>query len=265
MAFKLAAQESTCEGDTLEEKFAFARSVGFDGIELSGRGNGVFVSRTAELQSARAAGVEMPSAVAHVDYFIGDFDEERRRGAIDELKELLGVVAAAGGNGFVTPHAFGLFSKHLPPFVPPRSDEESRRLLLEALDEVAAHAAALGVVAYLEPLNRFEDFVVNTLADASWYVDEIGSPGLAVVADTWHMSIEEADTGAAIRAAGSRIGHVQLGDSNRLEPGGGHYDWAETLEALDDIGYDGWLAMECGLSGPAREVLPRVAALLRRE
>lgn len=264
MAFKLAAQESTCEGETLEEKFAFARSVGFDGIELSGRGGGVFVSRISELEAARAAGVIMPSAVAHVDTFIGDFDPGRRRGAIDELKELLSVVAAAGGNGFVTPHAFGLFSRHLPPFTPPRSDEDSRRLLLEALDEVAAHAAALGVVAYLEPLNRFEDFVVNTLADASWYVDEIASPGLAVVADTWHMSIEESDIGAAIRAAGKRIGHVQLGDSNRLEPGAGHYDWAGTLEALDDIGYDGWLAMECTLSGPAHEVLPRVATLLRR-
>jgi sugar phosphate isomerase/epimerase len=96
-------------------------------------------------------------------------------------------------------------------------------------------------------------------------VDEIGSPGLAVVADTWHMSIEESDIGAAIRAAGQRIGHVQLGDSNRLEPGAGHYDWDDTLGALDDIGYEGWLAMECGLSGPAREVLPRVASLLRRE
>ncbi|PSL37527.1 sugar phosphate isomerase/epimerase [Labedella gwakjiensis] len=265
MAFKLAAQESTCEGDTLEEKFAFAQSVGFDGIELSGRGNGVFVSRIPELQAARAAAVVMPSAVAHTDHFIGDFDPEIRRGAIDELKDLLGAIAAAGGNGFVTPHAFGLFSRHLPPFTPPRSDEDSRRLLLEALDEVAAHAAGLGVVAYLEPLNRFEDFVVNTLADASWYVDEIGSPGLAVVADTWHMSIEESDTGAAIRAAGARIGHVQLGDSNRLEPGAGHYDWDDTLDALDDIGYEGWLAMECGLSGPARDVLPRVASLLRRE
>ncbi|MFD1713521.1 sugar phosphate isomerase/epimerase family protein [Amnibacterium flavum] len=265
MAIRLAAQESTCEGDTLEEKFAFARSVGFDGIELSGRGDGVFLSRVDELHAACAAGVEMPSAVAHVDTFIGDFDPEVRRAAIDELKDLLGVVAAAGGNGFVTPHAFGLFSRHLPPFQPPRSDEESRRQLLEALDEVAAHAAGLGVVVYLEPLNRFEDFVVNTLADASFYIDEIASPGLALVADTWHMSIEESDIGAAIRAAGDRIQHVQLGDSNRLEPGAGHYDWDETLDALDDIGYDGWLAMECGLSGPARDVLPRVARLLRRE
>jgi sugar phosphate isomerase/epimerase len=265
MAFKLAAQEATCEGATMLEKFAFAQEMGFDGIELSGRGDGVFVGRQAELVEAREQGVVMPSAVAHVEHFMGDFDPDRRRGAIDELKTMLTTLAAAGGHYFVAPHAFGLFSKHLPPFTPPRSDEESRALLLEALREVADHAAAEGVEVVLEPLNRFEDFVVNTLADASWYMDQVDSPGLGVIADTWHMNIEESDIGAAIRTAGHRIHHVQLGDSNRLEPGAGHYDWAETLQALDDIGFDGWLAMECTLSGPARDVLPGVARLLRRE
>ncbi|WP_150307896.1 sugar phosphate isomerase/epimerase family protein [Planctomonas psychrotolerans] len=264
MTFRLAAQESTCEGDTLVEKYEFALSVGFDGIELSGRGNGVFVGRADEFRAAREAGVVMPTAVAHVDHFLGDFDPQKRRGAIDELTAMLTALTAAGGNGFVTPHAFGLFSTRLPPFVPPRSVADSRLLLLEALREVAAHAESEGVVVYLEPLNRFEDFVVNTLVDASWYVDELASPGVAVIADTWHMSIEESDIGAAIRRSGSRIQHVQLGDSNRLEPGAGHYDWDETLTALEDIGYDGWLAMECGLSGPSRDVLPRVSRLLKR-
>lgn len=264
MAFRLAAQESTCEGDTLLEKFEFAQSVGFDGIELSGRGGGVFVARETELVAARDAGVVMPSAVAHVEYFMGDFDPAKRRAAIDEQKAMLTTLAAAGGVGFVAPHAFGLFSRHLPPFTPPRSDNESRAQLLEALREVAEHAADAGVEVFLEPLNRFEDFVVNRLADASWYVDQVNSPGLGVIADTWHMNIEESDIGAAIREAGSRIHHVQLGDSNRLEPGAGHYDWDETLTALEDIGYDGWLAMECTLSGPAREVLPRVSKLLKR-
>ena len=95
-------------------------------------------------------------------------------------------------------------------------------------------------------------------------VAEVDTPGVAVIADTFHMSIEEADIGTAIRAAGPYIGHVQLGDSNRLEPGAGHYDWMETLDALESIGYDGWLAMECGLSEPVETVLPKVAALLKR-
>lgn len=264
MAFRLAAQESTCEGATLLEKMDFAVSVGFDGIELSGRGNGIFVERADELLAARDAGVVMPSAVAHVDHFIGDFDPDNRRLAIDELKMMLSTLAIAGGSYFVTPHAFGLFSTKLPPFTPPRSVDDSKVLLLDALQEVADHAVSVGTQAVLEPLNRFEDFVVNTLEDASFYIDQVASSGLGLIADTWHMSIEESDIGAAIRRAGDRITHVQLGDSNRLEPGAGHYDWDETLAALEDIGYTGWLAMECQLTGPSREVLPRVAKLLKR-
>lgn len=263
MSIKLAAAEMTLPGDTLAEKFAFVQSVGFDGIELSGRGDGVFAGRSDELKQAHAGGVQMPSAVVHMGHFIGDFDPERRRDAIGQVKELLSTIVAAGGHGIVSPHAFGLFSRKLPPFTPPRSDEDSRRLLVEALAELGEHAVEVGATLYLEPLNRYEDFMINTLADASSLVDEAGSPGVAVIADSYHMSIEEADIGASIRAAGSRIKHVQLGDSNRLEPGAGHYDWPETLQALADIGYDGWLAMECGLSGPVEEVLPRVAELLK--
>jgi sugar phosphate isomerase/epimerase len=264
VSFRLAAAEGTLPGKTLIDKYEFVRSVGFDGIELSGRGDGIFGSRAAELREACAAGVVMPTAVVHMDHFIGDFNPERRRDAIEQLKVLLSTIVEAGGTGIVSPHAYGLFSKRLPPFVPPRSDDDSRAQLVEALAEVGAHAVEVGSVVYLEPLNRYEDFVVNTLADAVSIVAEVDTPGLAVIADTFHMSIEEADIGAAIRAAGPYVGHVQLGDSNRLEPGAGHYDWLETLDALESIGYDGWLAMECGLSEPVETVLPKVAALLKR-
>ena len=263
MSFRLAAAEGTLPGRNLMEKFEFVKSVGFDGIELSGQGDGIFAARAAELREAREAGVVMPTAVVHMDHFIGDFDADRRRDAIDQLKLLLTTIAEAGGQGVVTPHAYALFTKKLPPYNPPRSDEESRAQLVAALREVGEHAAGVGTVAYLEPLNRYEDFVINTLADSSSVVDEVDSPGVAVIADTFHMSVEEGDIGAAIRAAGDRIQHVQLGDSNRLEPGAGHYDWPETLSALESIGYHGWLAMECGLSAPVEDVLPRVAKLLK--
>jgi sugar phosphate isomerase/epimerase len=264
VSFRLAAQESMLEGETLEEKFAFAQAHGFDGIELSGRGGGVFAERRDELARARAAGVEMPSAVVAMPHFVGDFDETDRRAAIDDVKAMLSTLPEAGAAGVVMPNGFAVFSKRLPPFDPPRSDERSRAALVAALRELGRHGEEVGAKVFLEPLNRYEDYLVNTLADAVSIVDEVGSSAVSVIADTFHMSIEEADIGAAIRAAGGHIEHVQLGDSDRLEPGHGHYDWPETLDALEAIGYDGWLAMECRLSAAPAEVLPRVAELLRR-
>lgn len=262
MSLRLAAQEWMLDGETLEEKFAFAQGVGFDGIELGARGGGVFEGRAGELRAARAAGVVMPSAVVLPTSFLGDFDAERREEGIAELEGFLRTLPDAGAAGIVSPNSFGVFSDRLPPFAPPRPPEASRAALIDALRRVAVTAERTGTVVYLEPLNRYEDYLVHTLADAVSIVAEVDSPGVGLIADTFHMSIEEADVGASIRAAGGRIAHVQLGDSNRLEPGAGHYDWRETLAALEDIGYDGWLALECGLSGPPREVLPRVAELL---
>ncbi len=263
MSFRLAAQESMLDGDTLEKKFAFAQAYGFDGIELSGRGKGVFAGRRDELAAARRAGVVMPSAVVAMSHFVGDFEEANRRSAIDDVKDILSTLPAAGAAGVVMPNGFAVFSTRLPPFRPPRSADESRAKLVESLRELGSHGEQVGAKIYLEPLNRYEDFVVNTLADAVSIVEEVGSTAVSVIADTFHMAIEESDVGAAIRAAGSRIEHVQLGDSDRFEPGHGHYDWPETLKALDETGYDGWLAMECRLSGPPADVLPRVAALLK--
>lgn len=264
MTFRLAAQESTLEGETLEEKFALAQNLGFDGIELSGRGGGVFSSRAEELAAARAAGVVMPSAVVAMPYFVGDFIGEHRRIAIDDVKDMLSTLPAAGAAGIVMPNGFAVFSTKLPPFTPPRSSEESHAKLVESLTELGRHGERVGATVFLEPLNRYEDYLINTLADAVAAVEEVGSSAVAVIADTFHMAIEEADIGAAIRAAGPHIRHVQLGDTDRLEPGHGHYDWSETLNALEAIGYQGWLAMECGLSGPAVDVLPKVAALLKK-
>lgn len=265
MTRQLAAQESTLPGDTLMDKFQVTLDCGFDAIELSGRGDGVFAARAGELRQARAAGVVMCSAVMHTDVFVGTFEPDRSRSAIDQLKELLTTVVEAGGLGVVSPNGFGVFSRKLPPFTPPRTQAESRGALLEAMSELGGHAVSVGAQVFLEPLNRYEDYLINTLADAVSIVDEVGSPGVAVCADTYHMSIEERDCAESIRAAGAHIKHVQLGDSNRLEPGAGHYDWPASLAALDQVGYDGWLAMECGLSGPATDVLPGVARLLRQE
>jgi sugar phosphate isomerase/epimerase len=261
---KLAAQEHMLRGNSLIEKWEFARSVGFDGIELLGHGDGRFKARLPELRAARNEGVVMPSVCVAMDHFIGDWDPDRRRSAIAGMKDLLSVIADAGGFGAITPAAFGLFSRALPPFKPSRSEADDRAVLLEGLYELGEHAATEGTVVLLEPLNRYEDHMVNTLADAAGLVREVGLSSVAVMADTFHMSIEEGDPARSLREAAPYVRHIQLGDTNRLEPGAGHLDWAALLDVLDDTSYDGWMAMECGMSGPPEQVLPAVADLLKR-
>jgi sugar phosphate isomerase/epimerase len=164
----------------------------------------------------------------------------------------------------MTPGSYGMFSRRLPPFEPPRSPEDDRSILLDALGRLGEHAEKEGVELFLEPLNRYEDYLVNTLAQAADLIQEVGSPAVRIVADTYHMNIEEADPAAALLAVAPYIGHLQASDSNRLEPGAGHIDWALFGATVNAIGYDRSIAIESRLSGDAADVLPLVAPMLRR-
>ncbi len=263
MPLKLAAQEQMLHGETLLEKWQFAQSVGFDGIELRGEGDRKFADRLPDIRAARAAGAVIPTVCVMMDHFIGDFDAERRRDAVENMKILLSVIAAADGLGAITPAAFGMFSRALPPFTPPRGPDEDQEVLLAGLQELGEHAAGEGVMVLLEPLNRYEDHMVNTLEQGAALCREVGLPSVRLIGDFFHLNIEEADPVESLRRAAPYLAHMQLGDSSRLEPGTGHIDFAAAIAALDEAGYDGWYAMECALSGDPTVVLPAVSAYLR--
>jgi sugar phosphate isomerase/epimerase len=99
----------------------------------------------------------------------------------------------------------------------------------------------------LEPLNRYEDYMLNRLQDAIELCDAVGRSSLKIMGDLFHMNIEEDELGQAIRNASGHLADVHLADSNRLQPGAGHTDFAGAFKALRDIGFNGYMAMECGI------------------
>ncbi|GAA3343886.1 sugar phosphate isomerase/epimerase [Amorphoplanes nipponensis] len=263
---KISCQEQLLPGQTLPEKFAFARSAGYDGIELRARGDFAFRDRLPELRRAAREGVIMPSVCVDMAHFLGAFDAGLRRDAVAQLKSQLSVIAEVGGPGAVacTPAAWGMFSRRLPPFEPPRSEEEDRAVLLDGLAELGRHAAREGATLVLEPLNRYEDHMVNRLEQAVGLVAEVGLASVRVLADTYHMNIEEDEPSSALVEAAAWLGHVQVSDSNRFQPGAGHLDWAALLGTLDAVGYDGYLALECRLRGEPAAAVAAVPGFLRR-
>lgn len=261
---KLALQEQMIEADSLEAKFEWAVSAGWDGIELRGRGEFDLQRRLPELERAVRNGVVLPTVCVEMAHFVGAFDDELRADAVANLRSQLTVAAQLGALGVMTPAAWGMFSYRLPPFVPPRSPEADHAVLLDSFGELATHAQQVGVEIWLEPLNRYEDHMINRLDQAAALIDEINLPSFRIAADTYHMNIEEAEPARALREFASYLGHVQVSDSNRLEPGAGHVDFRTLLATLDAAGYDRWLAIESRFSGPATECLTASAAYLRR-
>jgi len=118
------------------------------------------------------------------------------------------------------------------------------RYLGNALFKLDQHAADLGTTLLYEPLNRYETNLINTLGDAVQFLTGASLEHVKILADLYHMNIEEANLPDAIRAAGRHIGHVHFADSNRRAAGLGHTDFAPIVSALKDVGYSGYLSAE---------------------
>jgi sugar phosphate isomerase/epimerase len=101
-----------------------------------------------------------------------------------------------------------------------------------------------GVSLVIEPINRYETNYINTIQDALQFISDVDLDNLGILADTFHMNIEEANLAGSLRLAGDRIHHVQFTDSNRLAAGRGHIDFRALAAVLTESGYQGYLSTE---------------------
>jgi D-psicose/D-tagatose/L-ribulose 3-epimerase len=134
-------------------------------------------------------------------------------------------------------------------------------LVVASLKELGAYAADHGVVICLEPLNRFETSFMNLASQIAELVDRVDSPGVAMMLDTFHMHIEERNSGDAIRLAGKRLKHIHTCESDRGAPGTGQVHWDVVAQAIKDIGYNGPLVIESFT--PKVKSIARAAAIWR--
>ncbi|HET6561436.1 MAG TPA: sugar phosphate isomerase/epimerase family protein [Marmoricola sp.] len=114
----------------------------------------------------------------------------------------------------------------------------------EHLAPLVDHAADRGVRLGIEPLNRYETSLVNTVEQALTGLGQLLGPSLGLALDTYHLNIEERSSADAVRAAGKHLVHVQVCGNDRGAPGRDQTDWPGLLAALDEVGYDGPLNIE---------------------
>jgi sugar phosphate isomerase/epimerase len=244
--FKLSIQEDMLPGPTLDDRFAQAADLGLQGIEF-----------WSESLAAQAKGIERLSGKNGVvvssinngrrSRFLDPDPEERAR-ALAELIEALHLGSRLGAAGVVfVPHFFGPLLPDLSPFL--SAVDLERGLLRAQLQGLAGEAERAGIALWLEPVNRYETHLLVRLQEAAALVEPLHSSRLGIVADLFHMALDEPDMAEAIRRHTDHIGHVHLADNNRRLPGQGSTDFSPILQALGGIGFAGWLAFECGEPG----------------
>lgn len=182
-----------------------------------------------------------------------------RKQALDYIVECTRIAQRMGSPVFTGPLYAAVGKTRI---VSPEQKAQERNWCLQGLRDAAKAAADHGVLLGVEPLNRFETDMINTVDQALDLVREAGHPSLRVSLDTFHANIEEKDIPAAIRKiGGDMLCHVQGNESDRGTPGTGHLNWPGIRDALKDIGYNGAIVLET-FGAPSKE-LARAACIWR--
>jgi len=259
---KLAVQENLIPGAAILDQWATVAALGYDGIELRGSGDAAFLERLPALREAVRHGAKFPSICSILPgVYVGSLDVAGRREALARLKVLLSAAAELGARGVVAPASFGIYP--IPRTVAwPRTPEEDTKILTDGYAELASHARSAGVEIWIEPLNRYEDHMVNRLEQAVAICEAIGLPSVGLIGDLFHMGIEESDVPLALVSSQRWLRHVHGADNTRFEPGSGQTDFSAIRRSLESIGYAGVVALECRLTGDPLQALRRARATL---
>lgn len=116
--------------------------------------------------------------------------------------------------------------------------------LRDSLNVLGEHAKSLGTKLIYEPLNRYETNLATTMKEGVELLAPLTTENVVLLADLFHMNIEEASIADGLRDGGKHVGHVHFVDSNRQAAGRGHMDYAPVAAALTEIGYDGYACAE---------------------
>lgn len=219
---------------------------GYDAVEVEGEPDKYDPKKVARLAGDAGLAIRSvcPNFTAERD--LSHPDPALRERAVGYVRRVAEFASALGAPlVIVAPTAYS----RTQPIADPRDEW---RWAVESVRAVGEHAASLGVDPTLECWNRFGTYMLNRLDEGVCMWRETGLKNGGVMADTFHMSIEERSVPAAIRATGTLLNHVHLADSNRLAPGLGHTDFEDVLRALTDAGYDGPLTFELMLAPPNR-------------
>jgi len=225
-------------GGDFETNARFLSELGFDGAEVSIM-NAASVPAKWVREIAKRYGLAIP-ALGAGRYFLkhGLFFTSKDKGvraravqAVQECTRLAGEL----GSHFIVGPVQGNSEK---------GDREAFQQARDCLGACAKTAEKEGALLLVEPINRFSTAFIRTIAQGVKMVEEVNSPSLKLLVDTFHMNIEERSMTQSIKEGGRNIAHVHFSDSNRLAPGQGHIDFRAVAEALREIGYQGFASGE---------------------
>ncbi len=226
--------------DGLADGCARAARYGFDAVEIFPR-SAESVDRSELREWLAAAGLSVAAFGTGAGWLVRKLSltSEDPTVRAEARRFIASIIELAGGLG--APAIIGSMQGRVESN---QNREQVMTWVREALNELGELAAPYGVPLLIEPLNRYETNLFNQLSQTASFLQTLATSNIRILADLFHMNIEEADMANAIRSAGPFIGHIHFADSNRQAMGLGHTDIGPLISAMREIGYAGYLSAE---------------------
>lgn len=237
---KLESAPLLYQGDILKG-LESASKYGYDGVELSLLDSqkidqGWLIEKLREL-NLEAFAIATAQTYSTDGYSLYSMHEKKRQQAIKRIEAHIDFASRLNAMVIIG----GIRGKLTGPTEDWNTQREKGR---QALVSCVRSAEKKGVTLLLEPINRHETNLVNTVDQALELVEEMGSKSLRLLLDTFHLNIEESSIVGSFLVTGSYLEYVHFADNNRLAPGWGHIDFSEVLSGLEEIGYHGPISVE---------------------
>jgi len=229
---------------------------GFDGIEVPILDPGTFSAQAIGRELDRIGLARTAAAIVPRGLSLASSQATVRRAACAHVEAC---IAAARDAGVAT--LIGPLYTPVGELTGQRRTSDEWKWALDSWHRLRPAVRAAGIEIAIEPLNRFETYFLNTVADVVRFCDEIGDPAIGMMIDTFHANIEEKSIGAAVRSAARHLKHLHTCENDRGTPGTGNVAWPEFFAAVDEIGYDRWMTIES--FGFALGALSSAAAIWR--
>ena len=186
-------------------------------------------------------GMEITSNIGPAEeYDLASEDPAVRANGVKYLTDILRAMAKIGSKSLV-----GAMYSYWPCKNFKYDDKEGAwERSIEGMKEVAKVAEELDIECCLEVLNRFETYIMTNCEEAVEYCKRVGSKNVNILLDTFHMNIEETSFYEPVIAAGSRLRHIHMTESDRGMLGEGNVRWDDLFRGLQEIDFNGNLVLE---------------------
>ncbi len=227
--------------EDLTDTFKFLKTSGFDFVEIPISDSGPATDKWDRIgKQLRDLGLSVQTCtICGKEYSLISPDETVRRASVAYLKYVVDCSRAAGSSILMGPLYAGFKN-----FTGKPATAEEWNWSVAGMREVAEYAQTRGVTLAIEYLNRFEIYLLTCADDVVRYVEAVNHPNCRVAFDTFHANMEEKSVGEALRKCAPYLVHVQISENDRSTPGKGHINFDEVFTVLQEIKYEGPIAIE---------------------